>query len=251
MSQHAPFEVSWSRSGFMVSALMEPSAPGGLFLDQVQVWPIEGGIRVAITDPALSFEGGPSLAQLAGAQALANCAPPASLLGALSAANEQAFDQEASRAGFSRSTCLLVADILPGRVSALSAGDCEMWVDCGDGMFPLIHGDCLTPAARAEFSMLAAPQSDRLNHLKDHDRLLGIPSKWACPPVGQFAEVFPRAGDADDVLSVMIFTDGFSGLPQFSSPRGAHALAHDRPPSWPHPSPHGDLAIVFVTLPAL
>jgi hypothetical protein len=249
VAHHRPVSSTHRVPGGKIVTRWEAANPFEPCLDQIGVSVHNTGFRVAVVDPALCGTEDHRRAVLSGGIALAVAHSVETLDTVFADANAVLYHPWSRRATDSSVTCLAVVDIDNGTVTAGRAGDCEIWVDNGAGFEPLLAGDALTQKARERFTTHGAPQQpDRRAHLESHDTLLGDIDDWKTAPLGMFHTAKPQYATATGVTRVLVTTDGVGTCANFTDLDSLWERVHDRPANWPHPNPHGDLAVAVITL---
>lgn len=260
-ARHHPVLHEWLADPVRVVGLVEPLHPGGVPLDQLLFRPLTGGFRLAATDPLLSGPGRAVDAMRSSSEVIAALLAGDHPEEAMREANRWLHIEGLIRLDGQRSCAAAVADWDPwtGRLRAVQAADVDIWVHEPQGWRSLFPGDVLEPAARAAWRTGAAPQSEREAHLRSHDLILGNREAWSSAPLGSFSDPVLRNCETENVDAVVVTSDGFElrqhhletlgeGFRDGSHLKGwllaHHKTLHRRSEHWPHPSPHGDIAVL-------
>lgn len=264
--RHHPLTQSWHGESFTAVGRTEALAPDAPPLDQVIVRALPGRVRLAALDPALS--------RLECCDQYQVPARAGACLHHGEEIHSSMVDANAvlHHPGRGRSTgqmlCAAAAaewDPEAGELVAVQAADVEVWARTHGNWVRVFDADMLTASSRARWDAEAAPFYEREAHLRSHDELLGEPKDWACAPLGQFSQPRLRSMRLDGVDAVAVATDGVeidestlallpTQITQLGPPLDATITRmldakweqlHARPDEWPHPHPHGDLAIVL------
>lgn len=136
-----------------------------------------------------------------------------------------------------------------GHVTALRAGDCEVWIRSRDSWRPLLAGPRLTPAAHAAFAAHPGAKltADREQlHYQAHLDTLEDPEAWLTAPLGLDAAPRTQGAQHPSVQEIIVTSDGA----RLTADRCANldvwlrgGLQH-APAGHPHPSPHGDVTVL-------
>ena len=249
-THHNPTVTRGEIGGLHYFSLREPSSPSGLPLDDLRLLELSPTLlRFVVADPVLGHIDAARIAYQAGQCALDELARATTLEQGFRSANSALYAPGASRSTSISMSCLLAVDfdLQQGALTAVRAGDCQLMVRRGDVWFSPFDHDILTPEA-AEAWRHAAPQRDRPAHLADHDRILGHPAAWLCAPLGQFADPITQSVSLTGVDALTLGSDGLPLSPEaIADLPAAWRELHNRPDTWPHHEPHGDLAYALIS----
>jgi hypothetical protein len=235
------------------STWMEPRLPGGVPLDAVTVEHNAGVVRLIAADPAVNT----ALSTFAsdGVTARDIVLSAAAAGGSPSAIANRAQQQMRTAPGVwsGPTACVAVADFDPatGVVSATRFGDCTVWVKDASSWRRLFPDDCLFPAGRqhwlSETAGMTVPDgmSKETFFCQVQTRVLADVAWWRSTPVGMFDTVKAEMASAVGVTAVVVTTDGARVSPDNVSDLSGwlNGGLQQAPDGWPHPSPHGDVAV--------
>lgn len=140
-------------------------------------------------------------------------------------------------------------DRVTGHATATRCADSEVWVKTRGVWEPVFPGDMLTEAARnawefATRGMTGQPPEDVW---AVQERLLDDPDCWVTPALGFAAKPRPQTVALGVIDEVIVSTDGARLDPERCAELSgwlSHGIQQFPSADWPHPSPHGDLAVL-------
>lgn len=248
IKKHKPFWQETQISSISIRTLQESSDPEQPVIDLLLIKQLpQGVIRLGVTDPALCYIEPYETALKSSQIALRHLSDENDLDTAFSKINTELYVEGSSRATSMSAICLLVADWDPVEKTlySISAGDCQLMIRIDISWFPAFDSAILTKEGARAWRE-AALQRDRLAHLTDHDRILGEYSLWLSAPLGQFPKIKAKYKRFQNVDALALSSDGLTlNLKSITDLQTSHSDLHQRPMSWPHSQPHGDIAVMI------
>ena len=247
----APLTGTFHAGDWDVAVWAEPSLPGGTTFDPWCVRVFSDRLRLAVADPAATC---PDLTASdvawSGLTVIGAFHVEDDLHAALNAAAARLHDP--ARSPRLANPCAQVAavdlELRGSDITAVRAGDCEVWVKRSGRWAPLLAGARLTEAAQAAFA--AHPGAHRsagaAAHYAAHVDVLDDPAVWHTAPVGLDFPVRTQEMNATDVEEVIVADDGARLTVQRCATLSSWLAGglQVAPEDHPHPSPHGDVAVL-------
>lgn len=145
-------------------------------------------------------------------------------------------------------TAVVDLNLDSGALYAARCADSEVWVRRDGQWQALFPGDMLTATARADYRAAVAGlgHADLAEIWRIEEALLDDPDQWVSGYIGQLPEPKAQRVRLDSVEEVILATDG-ARLTAERCADLANWLScglQQAPDGHPHPSPHGDLAVL-------
>jgi hypothetical protein len=252
----APLTGTMEAGAWQVWIWEEPSLPGEITADATLVAVMDGHLRLAVADPAMTCpDTTDQMAVQAGQTIRSTLRTHLDLDRALDAAAQHLHDP-GRRPRLSNLTATVAAVDLSLHeqwVHARRAGDAEVWVRSSGGEWvSLFPASILTPEARRQFDAHPGadlPGAGALAHWQAHLDVLEDPSQWTWPPLGFEYPARIQSKALWPVQELIVATDGACLTPQRCADLHSWLTSgiQRAPEGHRHPSPHGDIAVLYAS----